>query len=76
MNDIAQRLRESAKATFYDPLKSELNEAASHIEKLEAAMREIIDLHYDHGPKTAEDIYVRDGMAHDIARKTLEEKDD
>ena len=38
MNDISQRLRESAKATFYDPLKSELNEAASHIEKLEAAL--------------------------------------
>ena len=35
MNDIAHRLRESAKETFYDPLKSELNEAASHIEKLE-----------------------------------------
>ena len=35
MNDIAHRLRESAKATFYDPLKSELNEAASHIEKLQ-----------------------------------------
>ena len=38
MNDIAHRLRESAKETFYDPLKSELNEAASHIEKLEAAL--------------------------------------
>ena len=35
MTDLAHRLRESAKATFYDPLKSELNEAASHIEKLE-----------------------------------------
>jgi hypothetical protein len=41
MNDLAQRLRESAKATFYDPLKSELNEAADRIEKLEAALREI-----------------------------------
>jgi hypothetical protein len=35
MSDLSHRLRESAKATFYDPLKSELNEAASHIEKLE-----------------------------------------
>jgi hypothetical protein len=35
MSDLAHRLRESAKETFYDPLKSELNEAASHIEKLE-----------------------------------------
>ena len=41
MNDIAHRLRESAKETFYDPLKSELNEAASHIEKLEAALEKI-----------------------------------
>jgi hypothetical protein len=41
MNDIAHRLRESAKETFYDPLKSELNEAASHIEKLEAALTHI-----------------------------------
>jgi hypothetical protein len=40
-NDLAQRLRESAKATFYDPLKSELNEAASHIEKLESALEKI-----------------------------------
>lgn len=41
MNDLAHRLRESAKATFYDPLKSELNEAANHIEKLEAALTHI-----------------------------------
>ena len=41
MNDIAHRLRESAKETFYDPLKSELNEAASHIEKLEAELRKL-----------------------------------
>ena len=36
--DLAHDLRESAKATFYDPLKSELNKAADHIEKLEAAL--------------------------------------
>ena len=42
MSDLAQRLRESAKATFYDPLKSELNEAASHIEKLEAEIGVLI----------------------------------
>ena len=41
MNDLSHRLRESAKATFYDPLKSELNEAANHIEKLEAALEKI-----------------------------------
>ena len=37
--DLAHDLRESAKATFYDPLKSELNKAADHIEKLETALR-------------------------------------
>ena len=37
--DLAHGLRESAKATFYDPLKSELNKAADHIEKLETALR-------------------------------------
>ena len=31
---LAQELRESAKATFYDPLKSELNRAADCIDKL------------------------------------------
>jgi hypothetical protein len=39
--DLANDLRESAKATFYDPIKSELNRAASRIEKLEAALRSI-----------------------------------
>jgi hypothetical protein len=40
-NDLAKDLRESAAQTFYDPLKSEFNKAADHIEKLEAALREI-----------------------------------
>jgi hypothetical protein len=46
------------------------------IEKLEAALREIVSLHHDHGAKAAEDIYIRDGMTFDIASKALEEKDD
>ena len=41
MTDLAHDLRESAKATFYDPLKSELNRAADRIEKLEAALRKL-----------------------------------
>tara|TARA_B110000503_G_scaffold69745_1_gene108684 strand:- start:128 stop:328 length:201 start_codon:yes stop_codon:yes gene_type:complete len=41
MIDLAQELRESAKATFYDPLKSELNRAADRIEELEAALRRL-----------------------------------
>ena len=38
MSNIAQELRESAKETFYDPLKSDLNRAADCIEKLAAAL--------------------------------------
>jgi len=39
--DFAHDLRESANATFYDPLKSELNKAADRIEKLVTALREV-----------------------------------
>ena len=39
--DLAHGLRESAKATFYDPLKSELNKAADRIEKLVTALHEV-----------------------------------
>ena len=39
--DLAHDLRESAKATFYDPLKSELNKAANRIEKLVTALHEV-----------------------------------
>jgi hypothetical protein len=35
---LAQELRESAKETFYDPLKSELNRAADRIDELMAAL--------------------------------------
>ena len=65
MNDLAQRLCESAKATFYDPLKLELNEAASRIEKLEAALREIAALGYWDGDSAMK-----------IAKEALEGKDD
>jgi len=41
MTNFAQELRESAKATFYDPLKSELNRAANRIEELEAMLRKL-----------------------------------
>jgi hypothetical protein len=82
MTDLAHRLRESANATFYDPLKSELNEAASHIEKLEAelhncfhrieelqaALREIADC----CTLPAQN----DSEMREISRKALEGKDD
>jgi hypothetical protein len=65
--DLVKELRESAKATFYDPLKSDLNRAADRIEKLEAALREI-DIACDYSGAE----YVCRG----IARKALEGKDD
>ena len=89
MNDISQRLRESAKETFYDPLKSELNEAASHIEKLEAALREIADASSTLGVATCANYYAiakralnepmsepEARIAINNARKALEGKDD
>jgi len=39
MSEFSQKLRESAKATFYDPLKSELNQAADCIDELVTALR-------------------------------------
>jgi hypothetical protein len=42
--DLANDLRESAKATFYDPLKSELNAAADRIEKLVIALHDVAKL--------------------------------
>ena len=43
MKNIAQELRESAKATFYEPLKSELNRAADRIDELERELKRLID---------------------------------
>jgi hypothetical protein len=42
-DNLAQELRQSAKETFYDPLKSELNRAADRIEKLETELKRLID---------------------------------
>jgi hypothetical protein len=39
---LAQKLRESAKATFYDPLKSELNRAADCIEKQQGVIDDLL----------------------------------
>ena len=79
MNDIAHRLRESAKATFYDPLKSELNEAASHIEKLEAALREITSVskvYVANGEDMAKVLLTLLSSHRKIAIAALEGKDD
>jgi hypothetical protein len=42
-DNLAQQLRQSAKETFYDPLKSELNRAADRIEQLETELKRLID---------------------------------
>ena len=47
MTDLAHRLRESAKATFYDPLKSELNEAAKYIEWQQELINELLRSNWD-----------------------------
>lgn len=38
MSKISDGLRQSARETFYDPLKAELNQAADRIDELEAAL--------------------------------------
>lgn len=65
MSKISEGLRESARETFYDPLKSELNQAADHIDKLEAALREIAFAR-------PECCAISDAMQY-IARRALEE---
>ena len=57
----------SANATFYDPLKSELNRAADRIEKLETALRDLSD--------GWECCPVSQTMRR-VAREALEKKDD
>lgn len=42
--DLVKDLRESAKETFYDPLKLELNAAADRIEKLVIALHDVARL--------------------------------
>ena len=62
--------------TRIEKLEAELHHCFHRIEELQEALREIVSLHHDHGAKAAEDIYIRDGMTSDIARKALEGKDE
>jgi len=39
---LSQELRESAKATFYEPLKSELNRAADCIDKQQGIIEDLL----------------------------------
>jgi len=43
MSKISEGLRKSASETFYDPLKSELNQAADRIDELETELKRLID---------------------------------
>jgi len=52
MSKLSEELRESAKATFYNPLKSELNRTADHIDKLEEALESLAYIH-DGNPSDA-----------------------
>lgn len=65
MSKISDGLRKSASETFYDPLKSELNQAADRIDGLETALREIAFAR-------PECCAISDAMQH-IARRALEE---
>jgi hypothetical protein len=44
---MVKSLRESADATFYDPLKAEFNQAADYVEKLEGMVLELLQSNWD-----------------------------
>ena len=62
-DDLVKRLRAEGIA--------ELDEAADRIEKLEAALRKIKDLH--HGPEDEEVVIIRDDMTYFIVCEALGE---
>ena len=62
-DDLVKRLRDEGIA--------ELDEAADRIEKLEAALRKIKDLH--HGPEDEEVVIIRDDMTYFIVCEALGE---
>ena len=65
MIDYVKHCREEAQNTFYNPLRESWIKVADHIEKLEAALREIAALGFWDGDS-----------AMSIANKALERKDD
>ena len=68
MVDYVKYCREAADETFYDPLKESWTMVGDHIEKLEAALREIADCVTLPAQNDCE--------MREIARKALEGKDD
>ena len=65
-DDLVKRLRKMQDWTF-----APCREAADHIEKLEAALRKIKDLH--HGPEDEEVVIIRDDMTYFIVCEALGE---
>ena len=79
-DDLVKRLRDKVEASrIYDDDEELLDEAADRIEKLEAALREIIDIHPFKDPEGDVSIKSLVDLVFGInitARKALEGKDD
>ena len=58
------------------PMARKLKEQADRIEKLEATLRNIKDLHDQPGPEDELVVMIRDDMTYFIVCKALEGKDD
>jgi len=71
-DDLVRWLR--ANISMWDHDYGMQTEAADRIEKLEAALRKIKDLH--HGPEDEDVLWIRDDMTYKIVCDTLEGKDD
>ena len=59
-----------------DAAASKLQSQANRIEKLEAALRKIKDLHDQPGPEDEQVIMIRDDMTYFIVYEALEGKDE
>ena len=74
-DDLVKRLRSPEVFLMTSGMISPVAyEAADRIEKLEAALRKIKDLH--HGPEDDDVLWIRDDMTYKIVCDTLEGKDD
>ena len=68
-DDLVKRLRRY-ELRVSEGVNETCGEAASRIEKLEAALRKIKDLH--HGPEDEDVLWIRDDMTYKIVCDTLE----
>jgi hypothetical protein len=72
IDDLVKRLRNDW-TPIYGGCVGTMFEAADRIEKLEAALRKIKDLHDQPGPEDEQVIIIRDDMAYFIVCEALEE---